>query len=337
MALSAVVLVSLFPSAFESAYAAGSAARLCSAEEMRSLKAPATAAEPAFTMVCSPTLGPGDTISKQILFRGQAASSALLDCAGGRLVGNSIKADTIEVNSIETAPGEWSRPTDVTIRNCQVDGSVRVWGMSVNGEGERVRQSSIRLGHIERAQSAAPRGVTIENSTITARGRIPIYLAPGVTYFTFSNSVLAGHSQSVAIYFDAESGHNVIRNSRLAVKSRREQIAIDGSAHNQIVGNRFERLARGGVYLYRNCGLQGTVRHQTPSYNRVTGNTFIKPRWWENRVSRDNLAMNWSLGSPVIWENSRRRKNWFCDDDKGYPFGSSIDDASGATGNILQH
>lgn len=313
------------------------AQRACSAAEMAELRAPATAANPAFRVVCSMQLAAGDIITKQLLFSGGQATGATLDCGGGRLVGNGAVADTLAIHSVETAPSQWSRPTDINVRNCRIDGSVRAWGMSTTGEGERLRKSSVSLGHTERAQAAAPTNMRFEAVTINGRGRIPIYISPGVTRFTLANSAVTGKSASVGIYFDAESGHNVITGSVLAVNSAREQVAIDGSAHNFLTGNRFEQVARGGVYLYRNCGLQGTVRHQTPSYNTVMGNVFARPKWWQNRISRDNLAMNWSLGSPRIWENSRRRKNWFCDDDKGYPFGSSANDASGATGNILQN
>ena len=37
---------------------------------------------------------------------------------------------------------------------------------------------------------------------------------------------------------------------------KRELIAINGSAYNQIIDNRFSRLDKGRIYLYRNCGVR---------------------------------------------------------------------------------
>jgi hypothetical protein len=310
---------------------------ICTAQQMNELRSPASAENPSFDLRCHASLLPSDVITKAIMFSGAEASDLSLNCHGARLTGNSHSSDTIKIRSVETSPLQWSVPSNVTLRDCHIEGSARIWGMSTTGEGARLRQSSIRLGHTERAQSAAPRFVTFENVAILGRGRIPLYLSPGVTHFTMRGGAMTGHSQSVAVYLDAESARNTFDGVRFDVTSNREQMAIDGSAHNTVINNQFLRTARGGVYLYRNCGLQGTVRHQTPSFNRITGNTFAKPQWWDWRVSRDNLAMNFSLGSPMIWENSRQWKNWFCDDDKGYPFGSSADDASGARGNILQN
>jgi hypothetical protein len=52
-----------------------------------------------------------------------------------------------------------------------------------------------------------------------------------VTYLSLLNSTLAGHSNGAAIYLEAESGHNLIKNNRIDVTtSSRELLAVDGSA-----------------------------------------------------------------------------------------------------------
>ncbi len=102
-------------------------------------------------------------------------------------------------------PGEpWDRPSDIRIRDCTVFGHVRIWGMGENGQGPLLRDSSRSLGHTERAQDAAPTGVTITGTTIVAAGPIPLYLGPGVTRVTLTGSRLAGRSVSTALYLDAE-------------------------------------------------------------------------------------------------------------------------------------
>ena len=78
----------------------------------------------------------------------------------------------------------WDRPEAVTIRGCRIEGSVRVWGMGLNGQGEAVKASSHALGHTERAQAAAPARVSLLESTLTGRAGVPLYLwyEPGCSY-----------------------------------------------------------------------------------------------------------------------------------------------------------
>lgn len=213
------------------------------------------------------------------------------------------------------------KTNDITIRRCKINGSIRVAGLGLNGEAKGVRESSRSEGHTERAQAAAPTRVTLESLTITGHGRIPVYLAPGVTKVTLQDSTLTGSSNAVALYLDAESGHNVIRDNafNVATGGSREVIAIDGSADNVISGNDIRRAKHGGIYLYRNCGEGGTVRHQTPQRNRITGNSF----------DLDGLA--WTEYG--IWLGSRNGGRFYCSDDDGYAFGSSKDNRDFANDN----
>src|SRR5690606_33199014 len=119
-----------------------------------------------------------------------------------------------------------------------------------------------------------------------------------------------GWGDSVGIYMDAESGHNVIaRNYIHMLTNQREQVAIDGSAHNTVIENRFSGLSHGGIYLYRNCGEDGNIRHQTPSYNQIVNNVF----YYDSCTG----------GNPAIWLASRNGNRPYCGLDDGYPYGSS--------------
>ena len=100
----------------------------------------------------------------------------------------------------------------------------------------------------------------------------------------------------------------------------REMIAVDGSARNRITGNRFELGGRPGVFLYRNCGERGVIRHQTPSYNIITDNAFTGVARWRPRL---------------VVENARQGGRAYCGADKGYPWGSSADDRDGASQNAV--
>ncbi|MGV3578830.1 MAG: right-handed parallel beta-helix repeat-containing protein, partial [Brevundimonas sp.] len=87
-----------------------------------------------------------------------------------------------------------------------------------------------------------------------------------------------------------------------------------------IEANRFQLGGRGGVFLYRNCGEDGVIRHQTPSNNTITGNRF------------DGAAL--IAPRPVV-VGSREGRRRYCGDDAGYPYGSSVDDGDHATGNVV--
>ncbi|WP_375460396.1 right-handed parallel beta-helix repeat-containing protein [uncultured Enterovirga sp.] len=259
---------------------------------------------------------------------GSAASGIEIDCRGGT-IGRSdrqpdLPASTLEIRSAARGSAEgplWDRPTDITIRNCTFLGPIRISGMGLNGQGEAVKQSSRAPGHTERAQEAAPSRVTIENSELRASGRIPLYLAPGVTGVTMRNTRVTGISPSVAVYMDAESAGNALLANMFDIKTGREVVALDGSAANRIIGNVFKIGWRSGINLYRNCGEGGTIRHQTPSGNVITGNVF---------------TYGFPLHLPAINVGSREGWALYCHADAGYPFGSSIDNGDHAANNVVE-
>lgn len=255
---------------------------------------------------------------ERIVFSGAADRGRILDGGGGWINGGRFTEILIQS---EWKNDRWERPDGVVIRNGKLRGSIRVVGLGRNGEAKGVRESSTSFGHTERAQGAAPQGVVISDLEIEAERAIPVYLAPGVTNAAIEDCVFTGWSVAVAIYLDAESAGNTIRNNRFSLRCYREVIAVDGSAGNLIEGNRFERIEHGGIYLYRNCGEGGTVRHQTPRENKIRENSFV-------------------LGTPgfgdcAIWLGSRNGRRAYCHLDDGYPFGSSLDNRDFANDNLV--
>jgi hypothetical protein len=243
----------------------------------------------------------------------------VIDLQGGWM--NEGKLSELVICSKESEKG-WDVPEKITIRNGRIRGSIRIFGLGVNGEAPKVRESSHREGHTARAQSAAPRAILLEDLKIEADHRIPLYLGPGVTGVTVRNCTFTGWSVSTAVYLDAESGGNRIEGCTFDMRSGREVMAVDGSATNTIIGNRFLQLGYGGIYLYRNCGEGGTVRHQTPQGNVIENNFFN--------------VKDLRSGSYGIWLGSRQGRRSYCEDDAGYPFGSSIDNRDFADHNILR-
>ena len=229
-----------------------------------------------------------------------------IDCRGGAY--NAGKVTELQILA-----------DNVTIKRCKVNGSIRTIGLGHNGEAPGVKASSTRLGHTERAQAAAPKNTVLYAVTITGHGRIPLYLGPGTTRLTMYDSTIKGRSDSVALYLDAESGFNIIRNNTFDIASAsREIIAMDGSANNHILTNTIKQAPSGGIYLYRNCGEGGTVRHQAPQNNLIAGNTI-------------NNASGYG-----IWLGSRNGGRLYCRDDAGFPFGSSKNDGDFADNNTIR-
>jgi len=297
-------------------------ARSCSIDEVAALTAPAHADVSPYRLTCFAVLPPGATVPRRLLLEGEEASGAGVDCRGGSIGGrdynDSIVTPTVAVWSRREEEG-WSVPRDVRISNCTVLGNLRAWGLG-REDPDGWRRSSRTSGHTARAQAAGPMGLSLENVTFVATETIPLYVGPGVTGVRMIGGAFHGRSVSTAVYLDAESAGATIRGVDFDIETGREQVAVDGSAGNQIVDNVFRLRRRGGVFLYRNCGEGGVIRHQTPSGNVITGNRFDEAAWLRPR--------------PVV-VGSREGRRRYCGDDAGWPFGSSADDRDNATGNVV--
>lgn len=301
--------------------AVGALAPACSDTVVQQIITPITLDSSPVRLMCSARLPANAVVTRQVVFEGSAANGASLDCNGGRLVGRGREGDKepVVVRSIRTG-SSWDRPNGIVVRNCKIAGSVRIYGMGRNGEAEAVRLSSLNANHTERAQSAAPTNVTFDRVEITGAGGVRFYVSPGVTKATLTDSIIEGTSTSAVIYLDAESGGTRIANNTFRVRTKnREVIAIDGSAYNNIEGNRFEFADNGGVFAYRNCGEGGTIRHQSPQFNKIENNTF---------------SMNGS-DDPAVWLNSRNGNRSYCFLDPDHPFGSSLTSLDLAQNNVV--
>lgn len=275
-------------------------------------------------LTCLAALAPRAAVVRPVVIEGAEASGAGLDCRGGSIgrpgVASTTTLPTLSIRSRREGAG-WSRPVGVRVSDCVVHGNVRVWGLGAEGRIDELHASSRLSDHTARAQAAAPSDVAFRRVIFVATGSIPLYIGPGVTGVTVEGGRFAGRSVSTAVYLDAESAGTVIRDVDFAIDTAREQIAVDGSARNRIVGNRFHLRGRGGVFLYRNCGEDGVIRHQTPSDNVIADNAFDGAAWFRPR--------------PVV-VGSREGRRRYCRDDAGWPFGSSLDDGDQATRNVVR-
>lgn len=289
---------------------------------------PATPEAPSIALDCSLTLEPDDLVTKTLELLGAAASGLTLDCQGATLRRTFGGPETVVITSKKTGDTTWERPTDITVRDCRIEGSLRVQGQGANGQAPDVTTDSHTAGHRERAQADAPTRVLLERLTITASGRIPLYLAPGATQVTLRDSTLTGRSVSTVVYLDAESAHNHLHHNLFdaeieANPLRREVFAVDGSADNVIAYNTLRQPEGGGVFLYRNCGEGGAVRHQEPRRNQILSNRFEHDA---------------APSQPPVWVGSRNGQSLyriFCRLDDGYDFGSSLDDDDYARNTVI--
>lgn len=264
----------------------------CPANVMEALRAPAGKDAKPVNIRCDVTLNKTDRITQRIVFSGSRSSGVVFDCNGAMIDGSGTKARTVLIQSRKGDDGKWDVPTDITIRNCQIKGDLRIQGLGNNGQAKEVKASSNRDGHTQRAQAAAPTGILLDNLIFSGSVGVPLYLAPGVTNVTLQNSRFTGKASSTVVYLDAESAGNVIVGNTFSARPEwREVIAVDGSANNRIENNTFVNPLSGGVYLYRNCGEGGTFRHQSPQGNLVRGNTFQ----YQVPVAR-----------PAVWIGSRQ-------------------------------
>ncbi len=257
-----------------------------------------------------------------------------------RTSGTHIDCNGHHVGHVEVlspySNGGWTQTRDVRLRNGRAK-SIRVWGMSKTAEGMKrhgvnhLKQSSRMLGHKERTQATAPTGVAIEAMHITGAGLIPTYFSPGVTHCSMIGCKIDGMSRKQGLYLDAESEFNVIMDndfSELVVNPLcperftnligyppgQPTIAIDGSARNIIRRNILD-----SVWLYRNCGEGGVIRHQTPQENEIIDNQ-VRDIYLGSRYGRGWL--------PLL--------PWPCRCERGYPFGSSLSNLDYAHHNIVR-
>ena len=296
--------------------------RACTAAEIAALTAAADGVTSPYRLTCFATLPGRTTVERPILFEGAESSGAGINCNGGAIgregfVGTT-NAPTVAVWSRRDDDG-WSVPHGVRMIGCTIHGNLRVWGLG-RGNKEALRRSSRMADHTARAQAAAPTGITLEDVTFEATGSIPLYIGPGVTGTSLVGGSFTGRSISTAVYLDAESAGTLIQGVDFDIVTGREQVAVDGSARNRIINNVFRMRGRGGVFLYRNCGEDGVIRHQTPSRNVIVGNRFAQAAWIQSRT---------------IVVGSREGRRRYCNDDSGWPFGSSVDDGDHATGNLV--
>lgn len=316
------------------------------------------------------TLEPNQTITRKIALFGASASGSTIQCK----CDTAGKCATLSGNISIGGSEDDGRPENITVRNCTIKGNVRLEipdtcpqarfqcrfqpALPFNTclpsnvppptscdsdndcpcghvcELDRTSCADTHPGFAEWLHARAPRRTTFDHVTIAGTGKDRFYVGWGATETKLINSVITGDATGVPIYLGPHSSGTVIKNNWFDIATTnhdREVIAIDGSDHNQIISNWFAgTLNHGGIYLFRNCGEKGTIRHTTPSYNQIVNNVFPY-----NKYDGPNPAVYLGSrnGNPPGFEIG----DWgsYCNDDEGFPYGSSADDRDFATHNVV--
>ncbi len=293
----------------------GLVAPTCTAAQVADLLAPATATQGVYSLRCSVKLPSTAQVTKSVVLAGPAASNVVLDCNGATLA--SATGVGLHIRSLRDATGV-SRPVEnVVVKNCIIDGSVRVRGDLTSAA---FLESASMPGHTARAQAAAPHRVLLDGLRIRTNDAPALYVYPGVVGVTLRGSHLSGSTGTgPGVYLDAESaGHTLVGNT-FDVSTAREVLAIDGSANNTVADNVFKNVRNGAIFLYRNCGERGVPRHQTPNHNQLM----------------NNYLEGESSSAPLIWVGSRNGNRNYCGADAQYPVGSGVDDLDHAEFNLV--
>ncbi len=205
------------------------------------------------------------------------------------------------------------RVEDVTIRNVQMlnyAGAVSV-SFNLTATTKTTLKAGNRTIH-DGLRAAAPQRLLFENLTIVNDHTTGIFLHRHVNHVRVVGSKVLG-SGSAGVYLGDEGSHHELtgnflegngygyydpntrtRTARLSSATRREGIAVDGSANNLIADNTFRDNGYHAINLYRNCYQQHTQpdefpRHQGASHNQITNNTFYASEdvWIAARQDRD--------------------------------------------------
>ena len=258
---------------------------------------------------------------------GPKQSETVIDCKKNKLYSKGF--DRISILSVRKG-SKWIRPENIVIRNCDIRGTVQIWGIGPHNTPaglDLLRKASLRPDFTINARRSAPTGIRFVNCRFHLTRATGIYVGVGVTFLTVRNSKFLYYPNSVkkdsynpVIYLDHESGMNSFIKNEFQIEDnrkdgtstrRREIIAIDGSSDNLITGNQFIGLQWGGIFLYRNCGERGVVRHTLPVNNKIMNNIF-------HVVDSDRPAI--VFGSRAVHE--------YCELDKEGIFGSSLSNES---------
>jgi len=221
-------------------------------------------------------LSPGCTYFQTVTI---SESGTHLDCKGATLDGRGERGVGVMID------GRKKRIQNVTVENCRIQ-NFKNRGVNITS-GIRIKDFS---SDRDANYAKAPINIVINsNSTVVDSGKVGVYLEQATQRIKIVNNVIKGNG----------------------AEGRREGLAIDSSAHNTVMGNKFVSNAGGGIFIYKNCGEsfssgKSALRWQSSDFNVISSNIFEGERigvWIASRQSKD--LSKWDCGDPTVSQDGR--------------------------------
>lgn len=250
------------------------------------------------------------------------SSGVTLDCQGATI----RSAPGAGGRGIEVISPAGVAMTDVTIRNCTVEGFLN--SIKITRDGFRTLAEGVEYDHttarmlIEKVKVSGSRGVgiyvdgyvsdtTIQDSTIRNAGGSGIYLETG----SRQSKVLRNNFLDNGFIENGPAGR-AYEFSGVTFwfwGIGREGLSIDGSYENVVEDNVFSGNSAGGIFLYKNCGeypeRERYFERRYPSDdNRIAGNLFLGGTngvWIGSRMGENTFPMECT--DPAYVENGATR------------------------------
>jgi hypothetical protein len=272
------------------------------------------------------------------------SSDITLDC-GGR---SFAPADDTEGSGLLIRTPEGQPPiSNITVKNCAFRGFTNGVLVAIDASLKERREAVANATENE-LRRRSPANVKLQNITAEQNNN-GIYLHYYTVGVTVADSKLF-RNKSVGMYLEYGSqAHRILNNSFVengylhdngaARKglNKREGLAIDASAFNEVIGNTFDKNAAGGIFLYKNCHEhafaacsatenkpKNAARTQHSHHNVIRGNIFRNMDtypgvgvWVASRQSRDMSSWHCGDAQPEaysrfdVWEmNADGTKKW---------------------------
>lgn len=251
-------------------------------------------------------------------------SGTTLDCQGATIDGQNKVMTGLRIVSDGKTPLR-----DVTVKNCHFK-NFKTSGVRIYWQGN----DTLKLKHTaEERYRLAPQQIKLLNITVEDTAMSAVYVDDYVSDVLI-DGLTSRRAGGTGLYLEHHSRRTTVQNSVFEQngfrqgRGIREGLAIDSSTYNIIKNNVFKGNAKGGIFLYKNCGEQfstgqAVLRVDHASHNVIENNRFIDMPtgvWIASRQSR-NLS-KWDCGdqpmdsSKVYYEDFARyntvKANQFC-------------------------
>lgn len=230
-------------------------------------------------------------------------SNTHLDCQNALIDGEGVVLTGLRIVSDGSAP-----LNNVTVKNCRFR-NFDTSGIRIYFQGN----DTLKLKYsMEDRYRLAPQQINISNVLIEDTAKSGLYVDDYVQDVML-DGLTVRRAGGTGVYLEHHSRRTTIQHStfehngfRDGGKAVREAIAIDSSMHNIIRNNTFRANAKGGVFLYKNCGERfstgkAVLRTYEASFNMIENNIFVDMPTGVWLASRQSKKLDkWDCGDTPL-------------------------------------